>query len=404
MASADHELLTIQQLQFTDREAAQSRLKEWFKHSMNREVERVRLNPKAVSLNSFNGFYTINGQEYFFKTHVEEKGRDQEYYNAELLHRAGYNIVLPTETFHRYGRQMSIYPVIREPEMFDLTRATETGGDTKGVTPDQLLGAEKHECEQLLTIYDKTLQYSSAQEHVQAPVHQLFWHRLAGERLRAFYMDKSLLLPDQDEAGEDLPFTELLRYRWVINGKSISLKGTPVTLGELIERGKEVLQPEREMWTVIGHGDAHFGNVFLQDGKRYLYFDPAFAGRHSPLQDIVKPLYHNVFAVPWLYFGEEVALTLHLSVEIHNGTVYLEHDYRPSPLRLEILEVKREQLLHPLVTRLRERGALPEDWLDFLRSALLCCPLLTINTFERYPASICWLGLSQAMQIGTFEF
>src|SRR5579884_1215245 len=131
--NADDELLAIQKLQFSDREAAQSRLKEWFERYMGRVVDSVRLMPKAVSLNSFNGFYTVGGVEYFFKTHVEEHGKDQEYYNAEVLYQAGYNIVLPTETLHQYGRQMVIYPVLREPEMFDLMRAVEKGGDTKGV-------------------------------------------------------------------------------------------------------------------------------------------------------------------------------------------------------------------------------------------------------------------------------
>ena len=83
--------------------------------------------PKAVSLNSFNGIYRANGEEYFFKTHVEDKGILEEYYHAEMLFNAGYNVVKPLRTLHEKGQQMVIYPVVHDPVMFDLTRAVEIG-------------------------------------------------------------------------------------------------------------------------------------------------------------------------------------------------------------------------------------------------------------------------------------
>jgi hypothetical protein len=171
----------------------------------------------------------------------------------------------------------------------------------------------------------------------------------------------------------------------------------------LIEQGKVTLNPERDLWTVVGHGDAHFGNVFLEEGKRYLYFDPAFAGRHSPLLDIVKPFFHNVFAM-WMYFGSDVACELQMSVELRGETIYIEHNYNLPLIRQAMLQTKQKLLLKPLIELMRGRGALPEDWQEILRSALLCCPLLTIDMLRRLPVSVCWLGLSQVMQMGTFEF
>src|SRR5205823_7334532 len=105
---------------------------------MHLSTESVTLTPRAVSLNSFNGFYRANGEEYFFKTHVEEQGVLEEYYNAELLYQAGYNIVRPLQTFHEEGRQMVIYPVVRWPVMFDLVRAVETG-EEENVTLEMLV-------------------------------------------------------------------------------------------------------------------------------------------------------------------------------------------------------------------------------------------------------------------------
>ena len=115
---------------------------------------------------------------------------------------------------------------------------------------------------------------STAEEHAKAPIHQLLWHRLSGERYRQFYEGKHIPFPHQHKT---VPFEELCTYHWTINGIEL-----PLTLGELVERAKVALNPARSGITVIGHGDAHFGNVFLEEKSEYLYFDPAFAGRHSP--------------------------------------------------------------------------------------------------------------------------
>jgi phosphoglycolate phosphatase-like HAD superfamily hydrolase len=399
-------LSTIQRLQFSEREKAERLLQRWFARHMNLATESVTLTPKAVSLNSFNGVYRSDGKEYFFKTHVEEQGVLAEYYHAELLHRAGYNIVRPVRTLHEEGRQMVIYPAVRWPVMFDLVRAVETG-NAGDITLETLTSAEQRECERLLGMYRSTFALSTEKEHARAPIHQLFWHRLVGGRFKSFYAGKHIRLPGDTGPREGcLSLNDLLRYRWIINGMRYKR-----TLGELVERAKEALNPARAATTVIGHGDAHFGNVFLEQGlqsdreerrgPRYLYFDPAFAGRHTPLLDVIKPLFHNVFAT-WMYFPYDVARDLNLSVIVQNSTITVEHNYALTPIRQAILQTKIEHLLVPLVAELRSRDALPGDWLEVIRLALMCCPLLTINLLdeERIPASIGWLGLSQAVQMG----
>jgi hypothetical protein len=388
-------LATIQRLQFTERAKAELLLQRWFALHMNMQTESVTLTPKAVSLNSFNGFYRIDGEEYFFKTHVEEQGVLEEYYHAEFLHNAGYTIVRPLRTLHEQGRQMVIYPVVRWPVMFDLVHLVENGY-TKDATAERLVAAEKRECERLLNIYRATLAYSTAEEHAQAPIHQLFWHRLAGERLQSFYKGKRVLMPHPTD--EYIPFDILLRYKWNINGVK-----QQYTLGELIERAKGALHPAQAAITVIGHGDAHFGNVFLEDQRDYLYFDPAFAGRHSPLLDVIKPLFHNIFAL-WMYFPREVERELSLEVSLHDqdGIIAIEHNYEWTPIRQAILQTKMEHLLKPLIEWLRSIDALPENWLEIMQSALLCCPLLTVNLIDtqRFPPIVGWLGFTLAVLMG----
>ena len=406
LLSAMDSLMTIQHLQFIDLAKAQRLLRRWFARHMNLVVESVTLTPKAVSLNSFNGFYRLDGEEYFFKTHVEEQGILEEYYHAEMLSQAGYNIVRPLQTLHEGGRQMVIYPVVRWPVMFDLMRAVETSTTTE-VTQDTLLAAEKRECERLLALYERTLAHSSASENVRAPIHQLFWHRLAGERLKSFYMGKQVPFPQKglQDAEKSISFAELLTCHWTIHG-SLTKNTTPkLTLGELIARAQTMLRPEQEAMTIIGHGDAHFGNVFLENVGQgqgtYLYFDPAFAGRHSPWLDVVKPLFHNVFAT-WMYFPQEIARDLQISVSRQGTEIVMQHSYALTPIRQALLATKMKCLLTPLREMLRSRNALDEHWLETLRFALLCCPLLTVNLLDekRIPAAISWLGISLAVEMG----
>ena len=391
-------LAIIQNLQFERRATAEKLLRLWFAKHMALATESVRLTPKAVSLNSFNGFYQSNGEEFFFKTHVEEFGMLDEYYHAQPLIEAGYNVVRPLRLIREKGRQMVIYPVVKWPVMFDLVRALETGQEVPaGVTAEVLIEAEREECHRLLQIYAQTIEQPHSNQP-DAPIHQLFWHRLTGGRFREFYLNKEIPLPAGSET-RIIAFERLLGMRWIINSVEQRLP-----LSTRIEQAKRLLDPSLPTATVVGHGDAHFGNVFLEDAsetRRYLYFDPAFAGHHSPLLDIVKPLYHNVFAA-WMYFPHEVAQDLQLSVKFEDERIIVEHNYRLTPIRRALLRAKQEELLAPLVAWLKERGALAEDWQDTLNLALMCCPLLTVDLFdqEKRQPEIGWLGLSQAVQLG----
>lgn len=388
-------LVTIQRLQFTDRQKAERLLQGWFVRHMHLATESVTLMPRAVSLNSFNGFYRSEGEEYFFKTHVEEQGVLEEYYHAELLSNAGYNIVRPLRVLHEKEQQMVIYPVVHWPVMFDLLRAVETGNSAE-ITMDTLISAEMHECKRLLGIYQSTLAPATKEEHASAPIHQLFWHRITGGRFRNFYSGKSVRFPTENMDCKGITFDELLGYHWIING-AIQRH----SLGELIEKARIVLDPRKAAATVIGHGDAHFGNVFLENERQYLYFDPAFAGRHSPLLDVIKPLFHNIFAT-WMYFPYDVVRNLHLTVSVDDTNIAVEHDYTLTTVRQAILQTKVEHLLTPLIAELREQNALPEDWCEMMQLALMCCALLTINLLneQHIPPAISWLGLLLAVQMG----
>jgi hypothetical protein len=66
------------------------------------------------------------------------------------------------------------------------------------------------------------------------------------------------------------------------------------------------------------------------------------------------------------------------------------------------LQTKDRYLLNPLVDWLRSINALPKNWQEIMQSALMCCPLLTINLIDRqrFPAVIGWLGFTLAVLMG----
>jgi hypothetical protein len=94
-----------------------------------------------------------------------------------------------------------------------------------------------------------------------------------------------------------------------------------------------------------------------------------------------------------------------LSVTIHGTSIYVEHNYALTPLRRVIFQTKLEYLLAPLLQMLRSRGALPDDWMEIVPLALMCCPLLTINLLdgERMPPVVSWLGLTQVIEMGNLS-
>jgi hypothetical protein len=386
------ELVEIQRLQHTDLDGARARALAWMRSECSLDVTSVELVPRPVSLNSFSGTAVVDGRTLFFKSHIDPDGAVAEYYNSSVLAEAGYNVVAPVLGEREAGRQIVFYPVVSWPLLFDEVHEVERrGGADPGATP--LLAAERRECDRLLDIYTATAAETDASANAAAPVHQLFWHRLTGGRLERFYAGTSIAMP----SGRALPFEEVSRCRWVVNGVA-----QPRSLATLIDDARVELDPRRPATTVVGHGDAHYGNVFLEAGNRFLYFDPAFAGRHSPMLDLAKPLFHNVFA-DWMYFPRERVDEVSVAVRHRAGTI--EIDYRDvlSALRGSLLRTKQEALIEPLLSRRRAEHAESPDRRS-LHLALMCCPLLTMNLVDatRFPPAIGWIGLALAVQMGNW--
>ncbi len=383
-------LQRIQALQFSDKAAAEALLLDFLRSTYPFDAVSVELRPLAVSLNSFNGFMTLaDDKRLFFKTHIESDGVIDEYYHAALLAEAGYPVLQPIYSSTESGRQLLVYEVISDPSVFDLAWQIETG--TSNLLPE-LTRAQNQADDLLLQLYLRSLEWQRAEDAGRAPIHQLFYHRLTGGRLARFYEGTQIALPDGTAAME-----AVRRLKWIINGQEYEQ-----TLDQLIEQATHLLQPAQAGAAIIGHGDAHNGNVFYRGGDAPLmYFDPAFAGRHAPLLDLTKPLFHNGFAM-WMYFPREKAAQTRITFKRAGEMARVEHDYALHPVRQMFLRSKVERTLMPMLAELKRRHWLHEDWRAHLKSALFCCPFLTMNLTDasKFPAEISLLGLTMAVEMG----
>lgn len=423
------QLLEIQKLQFSEKQRAELELLKFLQENEDPEISRVELTPRPESLNSINGFITYsNDERVFFKTHVEENEQVSEYYNAKSLADAGYPVVSAKQIQHRPGKQIALYEILTYPTLFDKLKESEdillrNSQDTKSGAesnfpspsgsennnkPESYINSQIDLEKQVYSIYEKTLELTPQSKQCNAPINQLFAHRLRADgRLGLFYKNKAIALDEKS-----ISFEKLADCTWTINGVRYE-----DTLAKIIERSVELLTTENvptEMTaTVVGHGDAHNGNIFLVGPNHELkMFDPAFAGRHNVLLDLTKPLFHNIFA-RWMYFPEQVSSEITIKVKIEKQHITVEHDFHPSALRLQHLSAKKLHLVQPTIRLIKSKGMLPANWKEYLHCSMFCCPFLTVNLFadyvpngtlaERYPQSIKWLGLAIAIALGSIK-
>ena len=388
-------LQNIRDMQHTDKSGAEALLLSFICDNFPLDVVSLYLTPLAVSLNSFNGFLTLSdGTRRFFKTHTETDTVIDEYYNAGMLAEAGYPIIQPVFQSTEPGKQLLLYDVIEDESVFDVAWRIENNNSSSEELA-HLSAVQQRSDDELYRLYQETMAIQSAQDAGKSPIHQLFYHRLTGGRLGRFYGDDvPIQLPDGLYKMSDVRCK-----KWLINGQLYE-----DTLDAIIQQAIKILQPDQEDISIIGHGDAHNGNVFFSTTAQpasMLYFDPAFAGRHHPLLDLTKPLFHNIFAM-WMYFPQEIQANTSISFRTSDDTWVVEYEYELPAVRKMFLSSKVERTLIPTLQYLHTEGLLRKDWRQYLKSALFCCPLLTMNLadHQKFPPEIALLGLAMAVEMG----
>lgn len=356
----------------------------FLKKQFGLQASSLEFQQSAVSLNSFKGVFKSNGQRYFFKTHIESMGEVSEYRGARLLAEAGYPMIEPLFACRERGRELLVYPFIEDPSLFEVVR--------DGRIPEGFKTAQNGLDRKIFEIYRKTFCEKIPSKF--PDVQQLFYRRLIGARFNDFYRGRSRML-----GGRSVTFEQIECAEWRVNGRAMG------KMSDWFAMAESLLSPENTLpFTVIGHGDAHNGNVFYgKDGLRL--FDPAYAGKMDPFLDMTKPLFHNTFA-RWMYFPKEVSAQINLEVRWDKGRVEIWHDFESNEIERFFFDSKIESILVPLVQFLEARAVLPLDWEARLRSSLLCCPLLTVNLFDekKFDSSVSILGFAMVAEMANFNF
>jgi hypothetical protein len=370
------------------------------------DAQNVVINVDIYSLNSLNGFFEAGGRELYFKFHQEENEAEMagEYYRAGLLAEAGLPVDQPLHVSTEPGQQILVYRRRHDRRFAEVVRDLDFSSDKAAMQP--ALVAERQLNEALIQVYRRTLHPIDAAQSAAEPVHRLFHERLVdashpskpGGRFAGFYRGQSFEFP-----GAMLNWDELSRVRFSFNGTLYR-----DTLGDLFAAAFRELAPASFAGGggVTAHGDAHNANVWFEDGKRLVMFDPAFAGNHIPaLLAEVKTTFHNIFAHPlWLYDSPAAAAKFTASAQLRDGVLRVETDWRPSQVRLELLVLKRDIVWRPLLAELKTRNLLLVNWRRIIRLALFLCPTLVMNlragaTTHNPVSSL--IGLAVAIMVGS---
>jgi hypothetical protein len=377
---------------------------------------QVQINQSAVSLNSVNGTLILaDGEKMFFKFHAEEGEAEtqSEYYNGKILAKHGFDIIEPLYQSTDVGEQFLIYPYITAPTFFEVCDTLDaqylSNNNYDESLKKSVLIAERNFCETCVKVAQKTFAVTSSNIVATEPIWQLFSTRLVSKnneipRLDLYYQNQKIQLPD----GSEILFKDLANKKWIINGRTFDQ-----SLSEIIIQSKKIICSEscKEWGTIVAHGDDHNGNKFFDQKKSSLtYFDPAFAGQNIPaLLAFIKTIFHDTLAHPfWLYTPKKIDPETKLDWTITEKSVVINHNVDLSvisPLRSDLLTIKLEYLLKPIVQMLRQKKLLPTNALDFIKKALFCCPFLVLNliNYQKYSPKMSLLALSKAVEMGSLS-
>jgi hypothetical protein len=369
----------------------------------------VAINDDRYSLNSVNGTAVdADGARLFFKFHTEEGEAETvgEYYRAHVLAEAGLPVDLPVKASSTPGRQFLLYAYRNDRKLADVCLELETGQPAE-FSASEIVAAQAALDDATLAAALRSLAPPTPDSEREA-LHQLFHHRLVtpgetgrlGGRYAQFYRGRRVPV-----GAREIAWDEFAELRWTVDGVSYRH-----SLRELFELSFRLLDPRAlaRLPVLVSHGDAHNANVWARRaaaGRLTLeLFDPAFAGKAIPaLMGEVKSTFHNIFAHPlWLYTPDLAARAYCVSAELSAGRIAVTHDWALSGLRRQFLQLKLERYWRPLLRRLHESRALPDDWEAIVRSALFCCPTLVMSQLpgpQRSPP-VSLLGFAVAVMCG----
>jgi hypothetical protein len=183
---------------------------------------------------------------------------------------------------------------------------------------------------------------------------KLFCDRLLGEQFKSFYF--------KDTIGS------LFDRKIEINGRKFP-NTTLEILGKIRERLNQ--SKNKRVSAIMGHGDAHHGNIIIEDGIWFI--DSEYADIIPPYMEMAKPYYNDFIGT--LFFHHQDQLKEYFEVvklSDSNGVLCFEISCRkPMSPYLDITKVKIE-------SRKETCNQSSDDFLT-LNQYLILCHMLTKN-------------------------
>ena len=129
--------------------------------------------------------------------------------------------------------------------------------------------------------------------------------------------------------------------------------------------------------------------------RRLLYVDYEVSAHHSPILDLAKPLYNDVFF--GALYADCIPDASRVEASIKRGRLSLRLHNADRTLSRGILEIKRRYLIEPLLLHAPEVGINSKAGVEVLANCLFASALLTRN-FSEHPQAF-FVSLCHAVKL-----
>lgn len=257
---------------------------------------------------------------------------------------------------------------------------------------NMILTIELQRAEDMLCAYCKSAKMPSNRDECFPSIHRLFYERLVNNKCINEFYENGIGLPYEFASVRHLTLEQLLSKCLNVNGKQYG------SLKKILEKAEELLRPSSfiDQLVIFGLGNGHSGNVLVSNiiqpnsTRNILYTDYEVAGYHSPILDLAKYFYYDVFFN--IFYAHDVTsddlfVRNIIQLSFHDGDILtIKLNMPESMLSKAILEIKRRYMLVPFlefIEKTEGKLKLFSNWPSIFGHALFCCALLTRNFSER---------------------
>lgn len=340
----------------------------------------LKQNCTEFSMNSQSGYCQTN-RKIFWKT---TKFLSKELKGCKIV--SEYYRFIQVPTMVDLKQQVIFYPfyngVVLSNLLLDCLKQEFDNQELSKDMKSTILNLELQRSEDYLRAYCLSARF--LEKPPASEIHRFFYDRLLNDtRFNEFYKDGIQIQETH------LSLNQIKTKNLIINGKFYG------NLSEIMKRATNILNP-LDFWNqlvICGLGDSHCGNVMVskdnQQTSKYLYIDYEISGFHSPILDLAKPffidIFLNLFGADLITPKNELFHRNIVQVEVEECLIKINLQVPKSLICNAIYEIKKRYLLLPFLRFIKNHKELElnEDWVNIFGQTLFCCALLSRNFTKR---------------------